>query len=248
MKIHFLGTNGWYTTETGNTPCVLIDAKEAYVVLDAGNALYKLDSRIRDERKPIHLFLSHFHLDHINGLHTLLKFGFRQGMNIWGQPGTKKILQTFLNRPFTAPVQDLRMHVRVHELKEGRFKRPFPLETRPLVHADPCWGYRFQLEGKTIAYCTDTGRCNNLQKLARDADLLISECAWKKRNESAWPHLSPYDAAEMAKSAGAKRLALMHFDARNYQTMEDRRWAEQEARMIFPNTFAARDDMAVELK
>ena len=25
MKIIFLGTNGWYTSPTGNTPCILID-------------------------------------------------------------------------------------------------------------------------------------------------------------------------------------------------------------------------------
>ncbi len=72
MKIIFLGTNGWYTTQTGNTPAVLIDSKNHYVVFDAGNGIYKLDQYIT-EPKPISLFISHFHIDHVSGLHSLGK-------------------------------------------------------------------------------------------------------------------------------------------------------------------------------
>ena len=61
MKIHFLGTNGWHTTETGDTLCTLIETENEYIVLDAGNAIRKLD---KFEDKPVFLFLSHFHIDH----------------------------------------------------------------------------------------------------------------------------------------------------------------------------------------
>jgi ribonuclease Z len=47
-------------------------------------------------------------------------------------------------------------------------------------------------------------------------------------------------AAEIAKKASAKKLILTHFSAR-YQNVED---FEKEARLIFPNTFAA-DDLKV---
>ena len=90
MKIIFLGTNGWYDTKTGNTICTLIDAKDYFIVLDAGNGFHKLD-RYFNKEKPIYLFLSHFHLDHIIGLHILDKFVFKQGISIYGQKGTKNI-------------------------------------------------------------------------------------------------------------------------------------------------------------
>ena len=77
MKITFLGTNGWYPTATGDTPCILIETKEHYIVLDAGNGIYKLDRYIT-ENKPISLFISHFHIDHTSGLHTLAQFHFSQ--------------------------------------------------------------------------------------------------------------------------------------------------------------------------
>ena len=80
------------------------------------------------------------------------------------------------------------------------------------------------------------------------ADLLITECAYKPGQSSeGWPHLNPELAAGIAKEAGAKKLALVHFDAAIYTTIEDRMMAEKAARTIFENAFAAMDDMQVEV-
>ena len=73
MKIIFLGTNGWYDSATGNTVCTLIQTRKYDIVLDAGYGLAKLD-KYCDGTKPVFILLSHFHLDHIAGLHTLVKF------------------------------------------------------------------------------------------------------------------------------------------------------------------------------
>ena len=98
MKITFLGTNGWFDTPIGNTICTLIETKSCYIVLDAGNGLRKLEKYIKNE-KPIYLFLSHFHLDHIIGFHCKNIFNFKQGIAIYGQKGTKKILNTIRLSP-----------------------------------------------------------------------------------------------------------------------------------------------------
>jgi len=100
MKITFLGTNGWYSSSTGDTPCILIDSKDQYVILDAGNGIYKLDNHI-SENKPISLFISHFHIDHISGLHTLNKFKFKQGIDVYVGKGRTKDFETIVNPPFT---------------------------------------------------------------------------------------------------------------------------------------------------
>lgn len=249
MKIRFLGTNGWYDSGSGETPCILIDSQEAYVVLDAGNALRKLDRHIKNS-KPVFLFLSHFHLDHVFGLHTLMKFGFPQGIAIVGQPGTKKFLETLMAGPFTAPLGSVgkKFPLKILELKEGMNDLgAFRVEALPLIHADPCWGFTFFLEGKKVAYCTDTGQCENISRLAKDADLLITECSWLSHHESEWPHLSPETAADAALKSGASRLVLTHFDARNYPDMQSRLEAEARARKIFPDTMAAEDGMEISL-
>ena len=52
--VHFLGTNGWFSTNTGDTTCHLLDFQSCYIILDAGNALYKVDKYIV-QNKPIYL-------------------------------------------------------------------------------------------------------------------------------------------------------------------------------------------------
>ncbi|MCJ7596421.1 MAG: hypothetical protein MUO52_16765, partial [Desulfobacterales bacterium] len=70
LRVHFLGTNGWYDTVTGNTVCIALDHRDFVLVLDAGNGIQRLDSISVGDR-PVFIFLSHLHLDHVCGLHIL---------------------------------------------------------------------------------------------------------------------------------------------------------------------------------
>ena len=247
MKIIFLGTNGWYDTQTGNTLCIFIATKKHNIVLDAGNGFTKLD-RVLSDSNPIFLFLSHFHLDHLIGLHTLFKFSFTQKFTLSGPKGTAKVLRALIKQPFTAPLEHLPYETEILEMPESQNRFPFRVKGVNLFHPPLSMGYRFHLEGKEIAYCPDTGYCENAVTLAKGADLLISECSFLPGEHSAdWPHLNPQFAARIAKEAGAARLALVHFDAAKYTTMELRKEAEKEAQKIFPNTFAAEDDQVLEM-
>jgi len=247
IKIIFLGTNGWYDTKTGNTICTLIETNDHFIILDAGSGFYKIEKYIKKE-KPIYLFLSHFHLEHIIGLHILNKFNFKQGIRIYGQKGTKDILNMIINKPFTVPFTELPFGVKIYELPEGIDKIPFSVKSKFLLHSSSCLRYRFELEGKIISYCTDTGVCENLRGLAKNADLLITECSLKpgQHNEK-WPHLNPEEAAKIAKKAKVKKLALTHFDANNYKTLKERKEAQQIARTIFLNTIVAMDNMQIKI-
>ncbi|HVO66774.1 MAG TPA: ribonuclease Z [Syntrophales bacterium] len=249
MRAIFLGTNGWYDTDTGNTICTLIMTKDYEIILDAGNGFYKIDAYIPEvNMKPVYLFLSHFHLDHIVGLHTLMKFKFSQGLTICGPSGTRDILETFINNPFSASISQLPFSVTIYELPEELIKIPFRVEARELYHPSLTLGYRIEVEGKVISYCPDTGYCENAVTLARSSDLLIAECAYKKGQYSeSWPHLNPETAASIARDAEAKSLALIHFDAETYKTIAERKEAERVARKIFKNAFITTDTMTIEI-
>lgn len=249
MKVIFLGTNGWYDTETGNTICILIKTRDYDLILDAGYGFHKIDRYTNKENeKPAYLFLSHFHLDHITGLHTLVKFKFSRGLTICGPEGTRKILEMFINSPFTASFAQLPFPVTVHELPEDRKKLPFAVESRKLLHPSLTLGYRFEVDGKIISYCPDTGYCENAVELAKSADILIAECAYKNGQFSeSWPHLNPETAARIAGEADARRLALIHFDAETYKTIAERKEAGRVAQNIFKNTFITTDGMMVEI-
>ena len=247
MRVVFLGTNGWYDTDTGNTTSILLETDGYYIILDAGNGLHKVEQYIRS-KKPIYLFLSHFHLDHIIGLHILNKFNFRQGINIYGQAGTKNILDTIINEPYTLPFDKLPFKVEVYELSEGTHKIPFLVKCKALQHSSKCFGFRFEFQNKIISYCPDTKICENAIELAKSADLLITECSLRpgEHNEK-WPHLNPEEAAKIANEAKAKKLVLTHFDANIYQGLKEREQALTYAKKIFRNVIIATDGGQIEV-
>ena len=254
MKIIFLGTNGWYSSPTGDTPCILVDAKDQYVVLDAGSGIYKLDQYIRED-KPISMFISHFHIDHVSGLHTLAKFNFEQGINVYVGKGRTKDFETLVNPPFTVGYKPkpenigiLKTEIRLHELSEEGQDIPFRAAAIKQHHAYVDHGYRIELEGKTIAYTGDCGFTEAARKLAQGADVLICECSNKKtESPDNWGHFDPVQAATLAKESNVKQLILTHFAASVYTSLENRKWAGKEAKKIFPQTVAATDGMEFNL-
>jgi len=254
MKIYFLGTNGWYTNENGNTPSILIDSTDHYVIIDAGNGFYKLDKYITTD-KPVSLFISHFHLDHVSGLHTLAKFQFTKGLDVYVGQGRAIDFECLVSPPYTVGIHEdpkniahLSMDIRLHELTDGDHAVPFPVSVIEQFHAYRDHGYRITLEDKVIAYSGDCGISETSSKLAKDADILIHECSYRESNDNdTWGHVDPTQAATLAKENSVKKLVLTHFDPTKYKTLEDRKAAEKKAQAIFGNTVYAVDDMEVTL-
>lgn len=254
MKIYFLGTNGWYSSPTGDTPCILIDSKDHYVIFDAGNGIYKIDKYIKED-KPISLFLTHFHIDHVSGLHMLGKFNFKQGIDIYFANGRKKDFETFVNPPYTIGINydkknilNLKTKIRLHELDEGDNNVGFPVEMRKLYHGYENHGFKVTLGKKSIVYSGDTKIASNGLLLAKGADLLIHECSNIVSSEKdEWGHTDPIQTAKFARDAGVKKLVMTHFGASLYDTLEKRKVAKKKAQKIFQNTIAATDDLILEI-
>jgi len=247
MKLTFLGTNGWYSYNGNNTICTLLETETHYIVFDAGDGLHKLDRFIK-ENKPIVLFLSHLHIDHIVGFHVLPKFNFSNSLTIYCPKGTKKNLEFIINSPFTGPLHERKFPVSLIEIEEGHHELPFPVECRKVFHADLCFGYRLKIDGKIITYLCDTGLCESASSLAREADIVIHECSMKHgMSAGAWGHVNPTEVAQMVKDAEVKKLFLTHFAADQYLTLEDRRISQAIAQEIFENTHCAQDDESIEI-
>lgn len=239
MKITFLGTNGWFDTNTGSTTCTLLETEEAYIILDAGGGLYKTYDLIKED-KPIYMLLTHLHMDHIQGLPVLPLFQWHQGLTIIIPDNMKQALLNFMQPPYMPTPQNLKMEVNISGISEAK-ELPFKLTTLPLEHTVPTTGYRIEAEDKAITYALDTGICENLKKLAQNADLLITECSYLPGQMPNNAHLNPQEAAKIAKEAGAEILTLIHFKADDYNTMEKRDEALAAAGAIFAHTFAPYD-------
>jgi ribonuclease Z len=97
--------------------------------------------------------------------------------------------------------------------------------------------------GDVFAIAIDTLPCQGAVDAAKNAALFVCESTYLDEHRhlaKEYLHMTAKQAAEIAKKANAKELILTHFSAR-YQDVED---FEKEARLIFPNTFAA-DDLTV---
>jgi ribonuclease BN (tRNA processing enzyme) len=249
MEIKFLGTNGWFSSETGDTASVAIFSGGKALVLDAGNGLRKLKNEC--EARKIHeicIFLSHLHIDHVEGLHTLpMLEGY--SVRLLTPKGYAGKLEALLSHPYTASINEMGPELSIVELGETFNFSPFSMRVLPLRHADPCFGARISAEGKTVAYCTDTGPCENLLALAKNADVLIGECSFPSGMEMLpdWPHMNPELIAQAAKDSGAKSLLMTHFDAHRYPNIAGRKAAEKAAKKIFTNSRACLDGTSIML-
>lgn len=237
MEIVFLGTNGWYQTETGASTCTLVKTANENIILDAGSGFYRVENFL-NYSKPVYIFLSHLHIDHIEGLQILNKFDIPSGIKIMVGPGMKAELESFLRPPFFPGVYNLKTKV---EILEPPYDLPFIVETAPLVHASPVTAFRFSLENKTLVYALDTGYCDELVKISKNADLLITEASYLPGQKIDNNHMRPQEAAQAAAQAGVKKLAMIHFLAFLYKTFDERAAAKAVALTIFPNAITPRD-------
>ncbi len=98
----------------------------------------------------------------------------------------------------------------IEEMDRKEFDK-FKITSAPVNHTPQSIGFRIEdNSGKIIVYSGDTGYCEDMVDLARDADLLILEASFPD-GQGSEGHLTPSEAGDMATRSGAKKLPLTHF-------------------------------------
>ncbi len=95
-------------------------------------------------------------------------------------------------------------------------------------------------KGEIFVYISDTKYFDTLNSFAKEATILLSESTYLQAHKELaekYLHMTASDAAMIATKAGAKKLILTHFSAR----YSDETIFEEEAREIFPESYAASD-------
>ena len=75
-----------------------------------------------------------------------------------------------------------------------------------------CFGYRVEIEGRTIAYSGDVGTAEAAYRLGDCADVFVVECScWEP---DCGPHLNPQDIRALRKAISpSTTFVLTHLDA-----------------------------------
>lgn len=101
--------------------------------------------------------------------------------------------------------------------------------------------------GRTVVITGDTRPCSATVDAARGADLLVHESTFGDEEAARaieTGHSTAREAAQVARTAGVRRLVLTHFSARYSRDASE---LDREARSVFPETLIGKDGMEIEV-
>ena len=247
LSILILGTASCTPEPGGNTASFVVDGR---VVVDTG--WYFTDRLLAGGINPLDVeavCFTHCHHDHILGLPQLVfYYGItgekrpKRPLHVYGPAGEIGRVVADAQRYLQFDrYKELHFEIVVHDLKGGETLEVAGLTvaTCPALHAVPGVCYRFEnAAGASAVFSGDTSFNPDLIELSRGAGLLVHEASHgpnSVRGDTRWGHSGAPDAAEVARSAGVGRLALVHCGE------TARAAALAAAQAIFPETFLPTD-------
>lgn len=259
IEVTFWGVRGSIATHKldrsrygGHTACLSIFDQKRYFVCDAGTGIPFLGKKLLKQKKPITIFLTHLHWDHVFGLPFFEPLYQKKRKIILAGPQSgalsfKKALNTIMRPPFF-PIGPVSWNSNVHwvNLKPKNFKvGNVKVECRWVHHTDPTLGYKFVFpSSKKIIYVSDQELQKNdtpFFKWIQNADLLIHDAQYDRKKYSqrkGWGHSCYEDLLQLAMKAKVKKLALFHHDPESNDPLLEKRlnWSQKFLKKHGSNT------------
>jgi ribonuclease BN (tRNA processing enzyme) len=257
----------------GNTSCVALELTDGTtVVLDAGTGIRLLGLELASNPEPIHLCLTHLHLDHLEGLGFFVPLWQPdRELHIWGPASPVDALEERIARYLSPPLfpvelSEVPAKLRFHDVHDGDFRLGSALvRAEPVAHRGPTVGYRVEEEGTVLAYIPDhepylgvdpgaveAGWLSGFA-IAEGADLLMHDGQYFEHeypSHVGWGHSSVAHAVSFARFANVRRLLLFHHDP--LHTDEQLRSLESRARELWGDDGVppelAREGMTVQVR
>ena len=255
VNVTFLGTGCDYSYPNRESICVLIERGTDRILLECCPGILKQLTAINREPQEIQtVFISHMHVGHFLGFPLFVFGNIPKGRReplkvIVPQKKKGRILQILEwclegiagkgiveipTKPFLIDI----LEGFVEDFTQFELGDDIILTTAPLQHGCDCLGcaIEFKNQEMKIAYSGDTLPDENMVKLAKNATLLIHE-AFFEDAAGEWAHARWHttvkEAAEIAKKANVKILALVHPHWTRYNRINIQSAFVEEAKTIF---------------
>ncbi len=218
----------------GNTSCIAIDDedrnyKDHHIILDAGSGLRELGKKLINKNGlTIHIFLSHFHWDHICGIPFFKPVYNPTNKIIFYSPAedAKDNLER-QHHESHFPVKLDSLPCKIYFMKLDQYDplmlNGFLIQSVPVNHPGGCYAYIFKKNFKKISYITDAEFTpDNLKEtgmyfkaLFESSDVMIIDSQYSLSEfftKFDWGHTSSTVAVNLALDWRVKKLVLFHFD------------------------------------
>jgi len=271
LKIRFWGVRGSVPTPVrenlgfgGNTACVEMQSSDGdTLIFDAGSGIRELGTHLIQQSggKPldIHLFISHFHWDHVLGLPFFAPvFSSKNAVTIYSSPYSDPLrpaIEGVLSAPyFPVEFDALPSRVSLRDVpSSGIHVGSMNVTPFPVRHPQGSCGYRVEAAGAVAIYVPDREPGNKdmdqgIVDYCRGADVLIHDSQYTPEEyitHRGWGHCDWSEAARVARAAEVKRLILFHHDPTHSD--EAVSGIAEKTRAMFPNTEAAREGWTIEV-
>jgi phosphoribosyl 1,2-cyclic phosphodiesterase len=220
----------------GNTSCVELRLEDgSLIILDAGTGIRPLGLTLGDELpRTIHVFLTHLHLDHLEGLGFFGPLWSPEvDLHIWGPPSPTRSLERRIARYFSPPLFpvhlfDIPSHPKFHDAPDDTWNiGSASVTARPVSHRGPALGYRIAEDGKTLAYIPDHEPALGVDlrdvepewisghAVAHGADVLLHDAQYTEEEyveRVGWGHSSVAHVVTFADVVEVQRLVMFHHD------------------------------------
>jgi phosphoribosyl 1,2-cyclic phosphodiesterase len=219
-----------FGTVGGNTPCVSVsfgNPKEL-VVFDCGSGLRELgiaQSQEKIKTSQYHIFFSHFHWDHINGL-PFFNPAYDPSVRVdFYSP--KKNLEAALIGQMTSPYFPVHMESMgckkiFHFMEDTVILNNVVIDCKKMNHPGDSYSYMVNDGKHRFIYATDTElsaadfmKTDENTAFFQNADLIVIDCQYtlgeaiEKYN---WGHSAFSLAVDFAANWGIKHMVLFHHD------------------------------------
>jgi len=215
-----LGTRGWIPHEGRQTACILAQMEGRNFLFDSGSGLSRLlddELRSRLHDGPLHILLSHYHLDHVIGL-SWLRGIFEHDdrpVHLYGpgaelvESGLKSAMQALIGAPlFGEELESFSQRVHLHEVNETAFQIDgVSVELLPLQHTGGSVAIKL---GGEVVYLTDTFFFDAIAPFVCGTQLLLGESHWLDE-ASGRSHCGIEEMIEVARNAAVPSLMPIHF-------------------------------------